>query len=165
MRVADFLDLVHMLLVYIIKFLVVLHDAILQRVKLLIQQFSIASLRILGVSENDTTVWRKVLGAQCRKKHVGFIVHFGLKFVADLLLKTSYFFIGARDLSNVEVGHDHEHEERWDHPHDPNQGHIDLKEHVVAFAFFPNLIDFVSWHGQFAQSSPVNLQKHQLIFV
>jgi len=46
----------HVLLVHIIKLLVVLHNAFLQGVKLLIQQLSIATLRVFGISENDAAV-------------------------------------------------------------------------------------------------------------
>jgi len=54
--IANFLDLVHVLLVHIIELLVVLHNAFLQGVKLLIQQLSIATLRVFGICKNDAAV-------------------------------------------------------------------------------------------------------------
>ena len=133
-----------MLLVLHVKCLVVLDDALLQLVELIVQQFGLLALGVLGIRENDTSV--ALESSEDRQEHVGLVIHSCLQLEADLLFEAADSLVRARDLRNVEVGHDDEHEEGRYHPQDPDHRDVDPQENVRLVVLPPDFIVLVARH-------------------
>ena len=58
------------------------------------------------------------------------MIHLSLQLITDLLLQSTNSLVCARDLCNVEVCHNDEHEEGGTDPEDPDDAYINPQETV-----------------------------------
>lgn len=137
-----------------------MRNILFQLLKFLVEDFLVLDGGVLRGGEDLAPVALKE--TEVVEEHVGLIVELGLCFVYELATEAADTLVGTRDLSYVEVEHDHEHEEGREEPECPDNPLINLHLLLLTLKLLPKLLFLVPWHRQLAQRRPVHSQEDQL---